>query len=257
MDPTRYFPGLSAGFGPRTIFLDIDGVLNTDQICEESGRSHSHPLFSPQQHLSTELVTALYEVVQSTDSQVVISSTWRRTYDVRCLRAFLWGCGFRETDRIVGVTPRLKGLPRSEEIAAWLRDRGPSRPKSFAIVDDDPGACPREYARERFVECNPFVGFDTAASLRCTALLLAELEMPQAGMGDLILLRFYQGKTDQPSPTVCIKSPQVITSRGVRCETTAYTPISLAEASKESGGPGTTPWLNISVSMVILWSKDE
>lgn len=255
MDPTRYFPGLSAGFGPRTIFLDFDGVLNTDEICEQSGRSHSHPLFSPQQHLSTELVTAVHEVVQSTDAQVVISSTWRRTYDVRCLRAFLWGCGFRETDRIVGVTPRLKGLPRSEEIAAWLRDRGSARPKSFAIVDDDPGACPREYARERFVECNPFVGFDTAASLRCTALLLAELEMKSAFLGDIVLLRFNGGKTDQLSLIICIKHSCVIDPRGLHYESTAYKRISLADAAYK--GTGISPQLNITPTMVILWSKDE
>lgn len=85
-----------------------------------------------------------------------------------------------------------------------------------------------------------------------------ELRMSrQISMGDLILLRFYQGKTDQPSPTVCIKSPRVITPHGVRCESTAYTPISLAEAPDMHGAFDSVPWLNISTSMVILWSKDE
>jgi hypothetical protein len=167
-----YFPGLTPGYGRKVIFLDIDGVLNTDQLCEDSGRSHSHPLFSPIQHLSTELVTAFYEVVEATDSDVVISSTWRKTYNIQCLRAFLWGCGFKCTDRIIGTTRSFKDLLRHHEIADWLQSRGQARPKSFIIVDDNDYACPKDYRADRFVQCDPECGFDDRCALRATALLM-------------------------------------------------------------------------------------
>jgi len=244
-----YFPGLTPGYGRKVIFLDIDGVLNTDQLCEDSGRSHSHPLFSPIQHLSTELVTALYEVVEATDSDVVISSTWRKTYNIQCLRAFLWGCGFKCTDRIIGTTRSFKDLLRHHEIADWLQSRGQARPKSFIIVDDNEYACPKDYRADRFVHCDPESGFDDRCSLRATALLM-RLHMTN---GALVTIMFFEADPKRPRVMVPLGGVLSITTRGLMQENLSYRRVQMSRATELVCGLAR---LNSECEMVVHWERE-
>lgn len=60
----------------KVIFLDIDGVINTDQIASFR-RNHA----VKEMVFDDEAMVNLHEIVASTGSRIVISSTWRIFYN--------------------------------------------------------------------------------------------------------------------------------------------------------------------------------
>lgn len=109
----------------KIIFLDIDGVLATPNSCqkEKSWRS-----------FDCECVENLNELVEKTNSDIVISSTWRRFNELQDLRYHFENYGFRFKDRIIDRTPFLPGQDRGLEILEWLKDK---KVDKFFIIDDD------------------------------------------------------------------------------------------------------------------------
>lgn len=104
----------------KVIFVDCDGVLNGIRNWpENSGRDWVDP----------KAVTRLNDITKRTGATLVISSTWRRFWDVRTI---LKRAGV--TGQIVGETPYLPGQERGAEIKAWLDD---NRVDSYIILDDD------------------------------------------------------------------------------------------------------------------------
>ncbi len=145
----------------KIIFLDIDGVLNSEKAylrgdCKyvewewEDGRKDHHQSFCP--------VSKLYinHLIKITGAKVVISSTWRRS-----------GLDFMKkvweieemAGEIIGITPSFRGdidgytIPRGCEIEKWLEDKGfhhinwsvekqqdiveKSGIENYIIIDDD------------------------------------------------------------------------------------------------------------------------
>ena len=103
----------------KVIFLDIDGVLNSDQT--------SNPRKLPY-ITDRKLLTRFKRVLKRTGAKVVLSSTWR--YDPAGLfSAKYYGIPF------VDVTPDMPHRPRRDEILMWLK----KRPKldRFVVIDDD------------------------------------------------------------------------------------------------------------------------
>jgi hypothetical protein len=103
----------------KIIFLDIDGVLNSDQT--------PNPRKLPYV-VDRKLLTRLKRVLKRTGAKVVLSSTWR--YDPAGLfSAKYHGIPF------IGVTPDLPHRPRRDEILGWLK----KHPKvdRIAVLDDD------------------------------------------------------------------------------------------------------------------------
>lgn len=114
------------------IFLDIDGPLCT-------GRSHlafgGKGLMRHLDPTSTRLVARL---VKETDSELVLSSTWRRHYDQLAMTAILTNAGF-------DVVPWHKNwctkmdlgrfgiVFRGSEIDQWLKE---NKTKKYLILDD-------------------------------------------------------------------------------------------------------------------------
>lgn len=119
----------------RVVFLDLDGVLNTREYVRLAG--WAPPLGSERDlHiLDPVAVERLNGVLEATAASVVITSSWRATYEEPSLRSLLVRRGFR--GQIAGVTPQLPGRRRSAEIDLWLADHAV---EAFAIVDDDPEA---------------------------------------------------------------------------------------------------------------------
>lgn len=110
----------------KIIFLDIDGVLNYHGY---GGNFRAT--------LAIDCITQLNAITDATQAQIVISSTWRKTYPLAGLIAFLREQGV--TGHILDSTPNLNGLPRGEEIAQWIN----AHPgvENFVILDDDSDMC--------------------------------------------------------------------------------------------------------------------
>jgi len=109
----------------RIIFLDIDGVLNTDQ-------SRDKDLL-----LDHEKVSLLREIVFRTNSSVVISSTWRYQVDLKCLKFALQCLGCNMVDIWDMVPTQLKGKydnpNRGCYIKEWLDEHDYEK---YVILDD-------------------------------------------------------------------------------------------------------------------------
>jgi hypothetical protein len=103
----------------KVIFLDIDGVLNSDQT--------PNPRKLPYV-VDRKLLQRFKRILKNTGAKVVLSSTWR--YDpAGVFSAKHHGISF------IGVTPDMPHRPRRNEILAWLK----KHPKvvRFAVIDDD------------------------------------------------------------------------------------------------------------------------
>lgn len=127
----------------KVLFLDIDGVLNSTSSLAQNV------------HLDPSKVCMLYDLVRTTDTKVIISSTWRNTFDYEPLRDMLWITGFMNKALIVGKTPSgFNFTCRGEEIQSVL-DANKDIEK-YAIVDDDADFL--EHQQPFVVNTNTFVG---------------------------------------------------------------------------------------------------
>ena len=116
------------------LFLDFDGVLVTDrcqmQLWETKGtlRDEHGALFDP------ECVKCLKEIIDATDADIVVSSTWKMDMGLEGILRMWSDRGL--PGNIIGVTPDIDPIHRGDEIAAWLDSYGDDC--SFVIIDDTP-----------------------------------------------------------------------------------------------------------------------
>lgn len=136
----------------RYLFLDIDGVLNTERHIvyqhEILGIRHKlHHNFDPI------AMQQLARIVVPSNTYIIISSTWRldsyywtkrKTLESRAAwEAIIYHLALYGMEgRVIGVTPslftnnELGSVPRGLEIRFWLNEFA-SGPYTFAILDDD------------------------------------------------------------------------------------------------------------------------
>lgn len=121
----------------KVIFLDIDGVLNC------IGTNMSANAIESSSQMSSERVGLLNYILDNTDAQIVISSTWRKLYTISELQIFLMNFGLKKKyhDVIVGSTPSKGGGFRGREIEQWLKDNPVD---NFVILDDDSDMLPEQ-----------------------------------------------------------------------------------------------------------------
>jgi hypothetical protein len=123
----------------NVIFLDIDGVLNSDhhyRTRKKPTTKEEHPYCE----IDLKSLNILNEVVKLTDSKVVVSSTWRRKNTLERLREIFTFVGSKF--EIFDVTP-IKGnmnrrygeVIRGYEINEWLSNHPDV--KNYVILDDD------------------------------------------------------------------------------------------------------------------------
>jgi hypothetical protein len=144
------------------LFLDIDGVLNSTRWAQaryEQGYRDGYSKFDP------EAVTELQRIVQATDCQIVLSSTWRLLYSLAEIRGRLSDAGFPRAP-VVDKTPRGDGI-RGEEVRRWREALGHSGP--YACLDDDSDFFPYQ----PLVKTSHATGLTKAEADRCIALLRA------------------------------------------------------------------------------------
>ena len=116
----------------KVIFLDIDGVLNTESYREDPKVDYFEEPIS-EAHMSW-----LEHFVKETDAEIVLSSTWRE----------YWDCGDTQSDRfgeyinnlfekyglkIFDKTPMLKD--RDAEISEWIKNHY-DKVENYVILDD-------------------------------------------------------------------------------------------------------------------------
>jgi Swiss Army Knife RNA repair-like protein len=103
----------------KVIFLDIDGVLNSD----ETANPRNLPYI-----VDERLLARLRLLLERCKAEVVLTSSWRID-PIGLYAAKFWNVPFLD------VCPDMPDRPRREEILAWLA-RHPSVTR-FVVVDDD------------------------------------------------------------------------------------------------------------------------
>lgn len=136
------------------IFLDFDGVLNTEQyqarlaVYGKPAKDAWGPLFDPR------AVANLHKIVATTDARIVISSSWRYIHRLGSLR-MMWSV--RELPyEIYDVIPAgASYISRGEEIDCYLKAH-PTDNYNYVIIDDLDDFTESQHSH--FVETNPIVG---------------------------------------------------------------------------------------------------
>ncbi len=138
---------------PVTVFLDIDGVLNST-----SWWARRTTMEFPYREFDPACLVRLEQFLDAMDADLVISSSWRAGRDLTALQdlfndvATFWDSGTGLAARIVGATAILE-RERGEEVAQWCAEHAVER---YVILDD----------QTDFFETQPLVWIDPAQGLR-------------------------------------------------------------------------------------------
>lgn len=114
----------------RVIFLDIDGVLNSEKTF--LSKNKQNPDILP---LEKEKIELLKYLIDATGAKVVISSSWRIGGIKNPVFAKLLSKLKEHEIPVLGATPVL-GTTRGKEIQEWLKSTS-EKVSSFVILDDD------------------------------------------------------------------------------------------------------------------------
>lgn len=147
------------------IFLDFDGVLNTEQyqarlsMAGKPKKGVWGPLFDPRS------VGNLRKIIESTGAEIVISSSWRYIHRLGSLR-MMWEV--RELPgEILDILPcGASYISRGEEIECWLNQHGQSK---YVIIDDLNDFYPTQL--NQYVETSPILGITEADATRAIEIL--------------------------------------------------------------------------------------
>ena len=155
----------------RIIFLDIDGVLNTDRYIRiQRNHNNGQIAFDP------EAMRNLRLLIGVTNAFLVISSTWRIHYDIK---ESLWGDLVRNLknysidNRIIGITPVTEKNSRTkerwQEIESWLLHNQDKGIDSFVIIDDE---WDMGIFKDRFVRCQGYIGLTDELRKKAEKILM-------------------------------------------------------------------------------------
>lgn len=131
----------------KVLFLDFDGVLNSEQfirmLYRQTKKGGLAREFCPL--ASSNLLHIMIEVP---DCKIVVSSSWRIGSSVEELKNLLFENCDVPKDRVIDKTPYL-GTPRGLEIQDWLNKH--PEVTHFVIVDDDSDM---EHLKDKLVQTN-------------------------------------------------------------------------------------------------------
>jgi len=122
----------------KTLFLDIDGVLNSGQYVNKVGKLFDNPAHQ----MDPEAIERLNRFTDLTGVKIVVSSTWRYAFvnepnGLEMLQDCIKSYGI--TAEVVGMTTidiYAATDRRGQEIAEWIDDHY-QEIDSFVIIDDD------------------------------------------------------------------------------------------------------------------------
>ena len=126
----------------KLIFLDIDGVLNSDQWMKSVECTSGE---YPQNQFDPKCVELFNKIVFETGARVVLSSTWRLNYTIEQIREIFKSVHVK--CEVIDFTPDLKKdndyVIRGNEILKWCKDNEDIigckylHYTDFAILDDN------------------------------------------------------------------------------------------------------------------------
>jgi hypothetical protein len=135
--PVNEYDVLLQGRPMRIVFLDFDGVLNSRALVERSATPYAPGI----ELLADDAVARVERLCVDAGASIVVSSTWRLTFDRAALQEMLRAKGLATTT-ILDITPMIPHKRgRGQEIQLWL-DTAP-RARGFpveglVILDDEP-----------------------------------------------------------------------------------------------------------------------
>ena len=147
------------------VFLDFDGVLNTEQyqarltVDDKPTKDTWGPLFDPH------AVENLRQILDEMDAQIVISSSWRYVHSLDSLR-MMWEVRGLPGEILDTLACGATYISRGEEIECWLERN--DRP-DYLIIDDLDDFFPAQ--RDHYVETNPIVGITEADAQKAIEIL--------------------------------------------------------------------------------------
>lgn len=149
----------------KVIFLDFDGVINSDEYMESSSfkeetKDYPEPqlwLIEMHFHLDPKAIALINQLVKRTGAKVVASTTWRLLYTLEEMNNFLALRGAKFS--LIDITPRLDAglsIPifRGDEINAFLYHT-PLSVDQFVIIDDRDDMTD---IKVHLVRTNPLIG---------------------------------------------------------------------------------------------------
>jgi hypothetical protein len=121
----------------RIVFLDFDGVLNARALVDRSPTPHTPGLGL----LADDAVARVERLCVDARAGIVVSSTWRLSFDLAALQDMLRAKGLTTTP-VLDVTPMIPyKRGRGQEIQLWLDTAPHTRGWSvdgMVILDDEP-----------------------------------------------------------------------------------------------------------------------
>jgi hypothetical protein len=149
------------------IFLDFDGVLNTEQYQAQlavDGKPKKDawgPLFDPR------AVGNLRKIIEATGAAIVISSSWRYIHRLGSLR-MMWEVRELPGEILDTLPTGATYISRGEDIECWLNQH---RQPKYVIIDDLNDFYPSQL--DRYIEINPIVGITDADAVRAIEIFKA------------------------------------------------------------------------------------
>ncbi len=110
----------------KVIFLDIDGVLNSDEYFDKIRNLNIQGI---QSEIDVEKIKLLKKAIDETGAKVVLSSSWRYTKNAQYLKELL-----ANFEIYTDSTPFMQGV-RGLEIKQWLLNN--QGVEDFVILDDE------------------------------------------------------------------------------------------------------------------------
>ena len=121
----------------KVIFLDIDGVLNSEEFLRSIPTDKlvlvpfDEANFSDNQ-IDKSKVKLINQIIEETNAEIVISSFWRLGYSLQGLKDIFNHAGLK--GQIIDVTPSIPTEDRNVEIKLWLAH---NKVNKFVVIDDD------------------------------------------------------------------------------------------------------------------------
>lgn len=171
------------------IFLDIDGVLNTEShlnaLSDYAGYSTLTLLEKRTFHFSTKALQQLNSLIRETQSKIVISSTWRKNTKnlIAMHRVFsMYNLDLHIIDytpnSVIDLAKNRFQSTRCWEIHIWLQNNKQYKIDSFVILDDVDIIHNDEkimYLQKHFVKINPELGLNEDAVQAAKKILCGNL----------------------------------------------------------------------------------
>lgn len=148
----------------KIIFLDVDGVLNSEKHYRKRGepdyRWEDEPPY-PLSEFDSEAVALLNRIIKETDAKIVVSSTWRIGRSVDELKELFKNVGVEgeiiDKTKILRERRGYERVVRGTEIRRWIEEFEDESFENYIIIDDDGDMLPSQ-KKDHFVKTSFWFG---------------------------------------------------------------------------------------------------